>query len=133
MAALHGLIGEVGDGVDRLSADDGGGFMKERVKEDALECFYSLGTEMVVESDTLGGGGAEEEASEENEGEGAHLRGKWRREDKVKSLEDGEGLTTSVSAEEVEVRSAREPLFDDLLVAVGRVQGLRSMRGQGTY
>ena len=29
--------------------------------------------EMVVESDALGGGGAEEKTSEENEGEGAHL------------------------------------------------------------
>ena len=31
--------------------------------------------DMVAESDALGGEGAEEKTSEENEGEGAHLRG----------------------------------------------------------
>ena len=38
-----------------------------------MESFDSLGPEMVVEGDTLGGGWTEKETAEENEGEGAHL------------------------------------------------------------
>ncbi len=74
MAALHGIIGEVCDGVDGLAADDGSGLVEEGVEEDALEGLDGLGAEVVVERDALCVCGAEEEAAEEDEGEGAHLR-----------------------------------------------------------
>ena len=62
-----------------------------------MESFDSLGPKMVVEGDTLGGGWTEKETAEENEGEGAHLRGEWGREDE--GQKDGQELTSSVPAE----------------------------------
>ena len=43
------------------------------MEEDALESFNCLRTKMVVESDALGVGRTEEEATKEDEREGAHL------------------------------------------------------------
>ena len=63
IAALHGIGGEVGNGVDGLAADDGGRLMEEGMEEDALESFNCLRTKMVVESDALGVGRTEEEAT----------------------------------------------------------------------
>ena len=83
-----------------VSAVLGPTFAARSWKKDALEGFNGGRADTVVESNGVGSGGTEEEVSEESEGEGAHLRGEWRREDKVMSLEDsGEGLTSSVSAE----------------------------------
>ena len=48
VAALHGVVREVGDCVDRFMADDGGGLMEEGVEEDALEGFNRWGAKMVV-------------------------------------------------------------------------------------
>ena len=53
VTALGRVVGEIGDGVDGLAADDGGGFMEEGVEEDALESFDGLRAEVVVESDAL--------------------------------------------------------------------------------
>ena len=95
MAALHGVVGQVRDGVHGLSPDDGGGLMEERVEEDALEGLYGLGAELVIDGEPLGGGRAEEETAEEDEREGAHLG--WRvRTDRrpVRGV-----LTSSVSAD----------------------------------
>lgn len=76
MAAFHGIIEEVGDGIDRLSSDNCGRFMEEGVEEDSLESRDGLSPEVVVESDALVCGGTEEETAEEDEGEGAHLGGR---------------------------------------------------------
>ena len=61
MAVFYGLVGQVGDGVDRLAADNGGGFM-EKLRYEELKAglrAYAEGldggrAEMVVESDALG-------------------------------------------------------------------------------
>ena len=44
MAVFYGLVGQVGDGVDRLAADNGGGFM-EKLRYEELKAglrAYSL-------------------------------------------------------------------------------------------
>lgn len=72
-AALHGVVGEIGDGVDRFVADDRRGFMEERVEKYALEGGDGVRGELVVERETVRRGWAEEETVEEDEREGAHL------------------------------------------------------------
>ena len=94
---------------------------------------------MVVKRNTLCGEWSEEKVAEEAEGEGAHLRGEWRREDEGKKAR--EGLTSSVSAgvascaiakrKRSGVRASLLSTTCSALVAVGRVQGLRSMCGAG--
>ena len=66
-------------------------------EKDALGGLDDGWAKRVVGSDALGSGGAEEKTAEENEGEGAHLRGEWGREDEVEK--DGQELTSSVPAE----------------------------------
>ena len=83
--AGHALVCEVADGVDACFSDEGGWFVGEGVEEEAFEGSEGLGGEVVVEGEAgsvwggcvvrLGLGWAEEEAAEEDEGEGAHLCG----------------------------------------------------------
>lgn len=63
-AARHGLVGQVGDGVDGFAADHRHGFMKEGVEEDALEGGDRLRREVVVEREAGLGCRTEEETSE---------------------------------------------------------------------
>lgn len=134
-AALHGVVGEVCDGVDGLVAHDGGGFMEEGVEEDALEGGDGRCGELVVEREAVWGGRAEEETAEEDEREGAHLgRGRSRAHRRRKEI-----LTSSVSAEVANWAMAskyssgvwsRRSLT--AFSALGRVQHLGSMRaGEG--
>ena len=74
-AAAHRLVRDVGDGVRELAAHDAIGLLRERADERALERGERLVGEMVVEREPVVLGrvlALEEEAAEEDEGEGAH-------------------------------------------------------------
>ncbi len=77
-AALHRVVGQVAYCVDRFPTDRVDLLVQEGVEEDALNGGESLRRETIVEGHARRfrartGGSAEEEASEENEGEGTHL------------------------------------------------------------
>ena len=71
MAALHRVAQDIGDGVDGLAAGNSTELIIEQVQQCALCILCLLRSDMV--GHTLGCGGSEEQAAEEDEGEGAHL------------------------------------------------------------